>query len=778
MGHRMHSDPDLTLWYAEPAANWLAALPVGNGRLGAMVHGRFEREMIQLNEETLWTRGVRAERDNPAALEHLAEVRRLLADGDPLRAHHVAELAMLGTPSNQSSFQTLSNLVLNFAGQQLARVRDYRRELDLRTGITGCHYTIDGVSYRREVFVSAPDDMIVVRLLADAAFDVGVWTWRKYDNDQISTPLADDLLELEGQCGRQGTRYRALIRVLPDDGQVHAEGDRLSCTGTTAVTILVSVATDFHSPDWRALAKDRLDRAVTQDYGVLRERHVQDYAAIFDRFALELAIPDDQRGLAALPTDERLARVRAGGPDLGLLLQYVQFGRYLLISSSRPGGLPATLQGIWNDSIVPAWDSKYTININLQMNYWPSEVLNLAETHEPVFDLLDRMRVRGRETARIHYGCGGFTTHHNTDLWADTSPLDNTYCGLWPMGAAWLALHAWEHYRFAPDEAFLRDRAYPIMKEAAEFVLDFATPDEYGRLLIGPSISPENAYLDRDGNRVALCMGATGDNQLAAALFAYCREAAAVLDVDPQLRARLDAALDRVPRTQIGRYGQIMEWLEDYDEWEPGHRHVSHLLALYPLEQITPASTPELARAARVSLERRLACGGGGTGWSRAWHVGLWARLGLGEQAWEHLTYLLRASTETNLFDMHPPQGTNTMNVFQIDGNLGSIAGLAEMLLQSHDGLLRLLPAVPADWPAGSVRGLRARGGFLVDLVWADGALQLATITSTHGRPCRVQLPADLLVYHGSAPVPVGATDDSVTFPTEPDHRYQLRRSG
>jgi alpha-L-fucosidase 2 len=730
---------DLSLWYSAPAANWLAALPVGNGRLGGMVYGRVHKELIALNEETLWT-GRSGDRRNPAARQHLEEVRRLLMSGDVRRAHFVAEAAMFGTPPNQAAYQFLSNLVLVFADLFDEQAVDYRRSLDLTEGVASVEFSQGGIAFRREIFASAVTNTLVVRLTADGETDLtfSAAFWRKFDHDQSSRAVGPDGVEITGRCGQFGVRYRGLLRVVPEGGTITPVGDHVVVEGARAATLIFGCASDYRGGSWEEDMVAQVDAAAATGYSQLRADHVADHRAMLDRVALDLAVPEDQRSLVDLPTDQRLARLRAGGQDIGLSRLFFQYGRYLLQDSSRPGGLPANQQGIWNDSITPAWDAKFTININVQMHYWPAEVTNLAETHGALFDLVDRLRDSGRETARIHYGCRGFVAHHNTDLWADTAPLDNVYCGLWPMGGAWLALHLWDHYEFSLDTDFLRDRGYPALKDAALFLVDYLVPDGTGRLLSGPSISPENAYLDEGGARAALCMSPSMDVQLTRAVFDRCRRSAEILGVDTDLAAELAVLSARLPEVSVSGDGLVMEWLDEVKEAEPGHRHYSHLFGLFPDDQFITAGRPELLAASRRSLERRLAHGGGGGGWSRSWVSALWSRLGDGERAEEHLNALLRLSTSTNLLDTHPPQGTNPLTVFQIDGNLGATAAVAEMLLQSHGGRLRLLPALPPTWPTGRVTGLRARGDAEVDIGWAGGVLTDARIRCGHDRTCTV----------------------------------------
>ncbi|MCW5980515.1 MAG: glycoside hydrolase family 95 protein [Bryobacteraceae bacterium] len=730
-GGAADEDNALKLWYRQPAREWVEALPIGNGRLAAMVFGDARRERLQLNEDTVWT-GEKRDRTNPEAPKAVPEIRRLLAQGRPAEAQEMADRTMISIPRVLPVYQPLGDLWLEFGHEPAPG--SYRRELDLDTGIASVQYAAGGIRYAREVFASAPGKRIVIRLTADRPGSISFRATMSREAD-ATTEAAGARLILTGQAlpksapgeRETGVRFRAEARAAVSGGRVESAGGQLDVIGADSVTLTIGAATNHREKDLAGACERDLG-AASGSYDALRNEHVADHQRLFRRVRLELPADASAR---ALPTDERLERVQQGATDEDLLALYFQYGRYLLIASSRPGSMAANLQGKWNDSLTPAWGSKYTININTEMNYWPAETCNLPELHEPLFDLIERAREDGRRVARFYYGAGGFVLHHNTDGWGHAVPIDGARWGVWPMGAAWLSLHLAEHYDFGRDRRFLAERGYPLMKEAAQFFLDYLVPDGKGRLVTGPSLSPENEYRLPSGEKAVLCMGPTMDTEILQELFGRVVEASEALGIDRGFRAQVAAAREKLAPLRVGRFGQIQEWLEDYEEVEPGHRHMSQLFALFPGSRITQ-KTPELAGAARATIERRLAHGGGHTGWSRAWIIGFWARLGDGGQAHDNLVALLRKSTLPNLFDNHPP--------FQIDGNFGATAGIAEMLIQSHAGEIALLAALPRAWGEGKATGLRARGGLEVDVAWSGGQPVTATLRATVDGAHRIRL--------------------------------------
>ncbi|WP_372772958.1 glycoside hydrolase N-terminal domain-containing protein [Mangrovibacterium sp.] len=753
----------LKLWYDAPAADWNEALPIGNGRLGAMVFGIPDQENIQLNEETLWSGGPHRN-DNPEAKEILSEIRQLLFNGKYKEAHDLANAKIISETSHGMNYETVGNLRLKFDGHET--YADYYRELDIENAVAKTSYTVDGVEYTREVFTSFPDQVLVVKLTASEngkiSFSAGMdrpepsvievktegdnilsMTGKGADLKSKRTPV--DAPSIEGRVN-----FESRLKIVPQGGSLSASENTLTLSGANSATLYVSIATNFVnyqdvSADEHQRATDYLAKAETKTYEQLKSDHSVFYQNYFNRVSLDLGATDSIKN----PTDVRIKQFSQGN-DPALAALYYQFGRYLLICSSQPGGQAGNLQGIWCNDLTPPWKSAYTVNINTEMNYWPAEPTNLAETHEPLIELVKELSEAGQQTATDMYGADGWVCHHNTDLWRICGPVDGATWGMWPSGGLWLSQHLWEKYLYNGDLEYLRS-VYPAMKGSAEFCLSFLIPEpEHGWLVFSPSTSPENRPAHHP-NMVNIAYGATMDNQLLLDMLYKTAEAARRLNIDAELVQQIEATIPKLAPNQIGQHAQIQEWIHDWDDPEDKHRHISMLYAMHPSNQFSPFRTPELAEAARNVLIYR---GDPSTGWSMNWKINQWARLLDGNHAYKMMTDQIKlvgrpdspggGGTYVNMFDAHPP--------FQIDGNFGFTAGLTEMLLQSHDGAIHLIPALPDVWKTGTVTGLRARGGFDIELLeWEDGSIVKAVLKSKLGGNCRIRSYSELTLEGGEA---------------------------
>lgn len=764
------TNSNLKLWYDKPAGDvWESALPVGNGRLGAMVYGNVLKETIQLNEHTVWS-GSPNRNDNPDALASLPEIRQLIFDGKQKEAQQLAEKTIQSKKAHGQKFQPVGSLQLAFDGHE--SFSHYYRELDIERAIVTTKYDVGGITYTREVFASFPERLIVVRLTASRKKSISFtasFTTPQPQSEITTTPEKDLVItgttqDHEGVKGM--VKFRGISRIRLEGGQISSEGNSLVVKDADTATIFISIATNFNN--YHDISGDEVKRAsgylsgvIKKSYASILKAHVAHYQKYFNRVRFDLGTSTG----SGLPTDERLKNFRTSN-DPEFVVLYYQFGRYLLISSSQPGGQPANLQGIWNDKLSPPWDSKYTININAQMNYWPAEKTNLAELHEPFLTMVKEMSETGKETARVMYGSRGWMAHHNTDIWRITGPVDPVFWGIWSMGGAWSGQHLWEHYLYSGKRSDL-ESAYPILKGNAEFFVDYLVEHpKYHWLVINPGSSPENAPKAHGGS--SFDAGTTMDTQIVFDVFSSAIRAAETLGKDAAFADTLKKMRDRLAPMHIGKYGQLQEWLEDIDDPEDKHRHISHLYGLYPSNQISPYRTPQLFDAARNTLIQR---GDVSTGWSMGWKINWWARMLDGNHAYKLIQNQLTplgdgnmnyssGGTYPNLFDAHPP--------FQIDGNFGCTSGITEMLMQSSDGAVHLLPALPSAWPSGTISGLRTRGGFeVVNLQWKDSRIVKVTIRSTIGGNLRLRVGNKVKMENGTELIPAAGENVNAFFQTE-----------
>lgn len=703
----------MEMWYEQPAGKWDEALPVGNGRLGAMICGRPERETIWLNEDSIWS-GKPLNRINPDAPKYLPQIRNLIRQGNIAEAENLALKALAGTPNSERTYESAGELYLEF--QKQGEVKNYRRSLNLEKGICSVQYEMEDTKYTRTMLASFPEQVMILNMRAEGDMILSFSCHFERCHNRTDEVWADGTNAGFFVDGGAGISFFAGIAVDAKEGEVYSIGEHILVDGAKEVTLYIDIETSFREVNFRETCMKRLEKAQKKGWEQCLAEHIRDFSSLSGRMQLMFGTKRQQEA-ASYPTDKRLNMLKNGKEDPALYALYFQYGRYLLLSSSRGDSLPANLQGIWNNSLTPPWDSKFTININTEMNYWIAESGNLSECHLPYFTFLKRICENGRKTAREMYGCNGSVAHHNSDIYADTAPQDFYIpASFWVMGEAWMATHIWEHFVYTGDKAFLEEN-FQVLQACVDFFQEFLVRAEDGTLITSPSVSPENTYIMKNGARGCLCEGAVMDMEILTELLQDYIKACKVLGKKPELKKKAETILEGLPPLKIGKYGQMQEWQEDYEEAEPGHRHISHLYGVYPGHQISWEKTPELMQAAEISLKRRLAAGGGHTGWSRAWIIGLWAHFRDSQKVYENLQALLCGSTFDNLMDNHP-MGDGF--VFQIDGNLGAAAAMIEMLVQCEDDHIRLLPALPDEFSEGKAEGIRLRNGLVLSMEWKN----------------------------------------------------------
>lgn len=781
-------NPATLLWYNKPAAKWEEALPIGNGRLGAMVFGKVNEERIQLNEDTYWTGGPYST-VKEGGYKFLPEIQKLVFEGKSLQAHNLFGRTMMGYPVEQQKYQSLADLYLSFSNQD--NFTDYKRWLDLETGISGCEYRCNGIKYQREIFSSAPDQVIAIRITADHPSSISFTTQLRGVRNQAHSnygtdyfrmdAIGDDQLVLTGKSadylGIEGKlRYEARLKLVTEGGKSRSEDAKLIVEKADAVTIYFTAATNFInyknvSADQHSVVEKCLKEIDGKNFNSLLQAHVRDYQQYFNRVSLRLPVTDN----SFLPTDERI-KTNIDHSDPALAALAYQFGRYILLSSSRPGTQAANLQGIWNENMNPAWDSKYTTNINLEMNYWPVETGNLSESFQPFIQLVKDVTDQGKQVAKEHYGCDGWVFHQNTDIWKVAAPMDGPTWGTFTVGGAWLCNELWEHYLFTLDKKYLEE-IYPVLKGAVRFFMDFLVQHPNGKWLVtNPSTSPENfpaspgngPYFDEVTGSIlpgtTICAGSTIDMQILADLFGYYSKASSILNADKEFAAKVTAARNRLVPPQIAKDGMLQEWAEDWEQLEKNHRHSSHMYGLYPGNVLSVSRTPEFINACKAVLNNR---GDGAAGWSRAWKVALWARLYDGNRANKIFKGYLKEQCYPQLFAMC---GTP----MQVDGTLGMTAGITEMLVQSHEEVIDLLPALPDEWSEGEINGVCARGAFELKIKWNEGKLTNAQLLSKKGELCRIRTHVPISVIVNKKKIKTKVKDDGIEFPTEKGRVYTL----